>query len=216
MTPLTRWMDFIIFVLLWHVRVATTRQLVTLAVHGGMHSSSAIRRALRQTEGEGLLGSGTTAVKLVTLGDEPLHRFHPEHETPGREEAERLSYRLVKRWNDAPAESTQVWFAGKRSIALFGGATKADVVPGSVSHDVLVTELYIRLLTTNPELASTWVGEDASPIPAKRGRKVPDAILHASTGEPVIAQEIGGMYPPDRLLGLWRDCARRNLALEIW
>jgi len=213
---ITSFLDLILMVFLWHTRAGKTRQLVRLGKHAGMRNESAIRRSLNEAASKGFLSVKETTLKRLSLPDAPLCRFHPDHEVPSSDEAERLSYRLIKRWNEAEVGGERIWTAGERAIEIFGGATKGVVSAGSVSHDVLVTELYIRLLTTDPVLAATWVGEDASPIPPKHGQKVPDAILHASTGEPLVAMEIGGMYPPERIIGLWKDCARRGLALEIW
>jgi hypothetical protein len=147
----------------------------------------------------------------------PVFVWKPGQEDP---DPEKLSYQVQSRW-EAQAGASEpraatVYFASRRAANVLGGAALARIKNHSqVTHDLHVTELYLKLLRETPPLAQAWVGEEIL-APSRVNQKLPDAILVASSGEPKLVMEFGGAYPPDRVQAFHDDCKTRGLPYEFW
>lgn len=83
-----------------------------------------------------------------------------------------------------------------------------------ISHELHVSEIYIRLLRTDPDAAAAWLGED---VLGKAGHKLkaPDAIIRRKDGLE-LGIEFRGGYDADRVQDLHVDCAQRGRPYELW
>lgn len=83
-----------------------------------------------------------------------------------------------------------------------------------VTHDLHVTEVYLRYHLIDPGASHQWIGEDT--VPSIECRSQPDALLVDEMGRPQKAIEFGGRYPASRLAQLHHDLASLNLPYEVW
>ena len=142
----------------------------------------------------------------------PVFRWKPGQPVPNYDQ---LSYKLQSRWVEALRRTT-VYFASGRAANILGGQVPGRIKNAShVTHDLHVSELYLKLLREEPKLALAWSGEDEI-APTRVNQKLPDAILYDSKKQPRIVLEFGGAYPPDRLRAFHEDCAARGLPYEMW
>src|SRR4051794_16991877 len=145
----------------------------------GGRTTPAARRLRRLAAGGWLIGERLLARPLLTL-EAPLFIWTPGEPPP---DCGRLSYRAQSRWGRS-AEPTLVWYAGPVAAARLGGHARGEVKNYcQVTHDLHVSELYLRLLRSGDPGAASWVGEDALP-PGLLGPCVPDAVL-MRRGKPV-------------------------------
>ena len=149
--------------------------------------------------------------------EDALFRWKPGEEKP---DYDKLSYQLQSRWTSRPgsteARSVTVYFASHRAAHLLGGEAVGRIKnPGQVTHDLHLTELYLKFLREAPLLASAWAGEELI-APSRVHQKLPDAMLLDSKRIPRLVVEFGGAYPPDRVKAFHEDCEMRGLPYEIW
>ena len=157
-----------------------------------------------------MIGERLLARPLLAL-DAPLFVWAPGQPPP---DCGRLSYRAQARW-DVPARPTLVWYAGPVAAARLGGWARGAVKNYcQVTHDLHVSELYLKLLRSDHPRAATWVGEDALP-PGILGPCVPDAVLMRRR-TPARAIEFGGAYPPERFEKFHEHCSLNQMPYEIW
>lgn len=111
----------------------------------------------------------------------------------------------------------RVYLATTRAAHRFGGARSGRIAqPFQVAHDLGVTEMYLALLKTRPELALQWIDEDRL-APYRRRQKLPDAIIAVHPSAlPQLVLEYGGDYGKRRLLDFHEDNRERGLPYEIW
>lgn len=142
----------------------------------------------------------------------PLCVWHPGESPPDFVALER---RCQERW-ELPAVQTEVAVAGRRALAVFGGATSGDVKnPCQTTHDLHVAELFLRYRAAGLGWRTQWVGEDA--IAARWGwKKLPDAVLCDAAGDPARAVDFGGAYGQERLRDFHAACAAVPLPYELW
>lgn len=202
--------------LLWHVRVARMGELVRAYRTTTVTNASAARRRVRELVAAGLIQYAKVLCRPVLRLERPLYCWSPVGGPPAFDRSSELAWRLEKRWSDVALKPACVYFAGKKAINLFGGVATGSVKSYlQLSHDCQVSWVYCRYLESDPDLAATWVSEDAATEHVYRQRR-PDAVLHDSMNRPVLAVEIGGFYGPEKLVALMRDLERRQLALELW
>ena len=111
---------------------------------------------------------------------------------------------------------TEVAFAGRRSLEVFGGSSPGDVKnPCQTTHDLHLAEVFLLYRAAGLDWRELWVGEDS--IAARWGwPKIPDAVLCDALGHPVRAVDFGGAYREDRLREFHRSCAAQTLPYELW
>ena len=104
-----------------------------------------------------------------------------------------------------------------RNPLLNGGRLRGTIKRDfQATHDLGVSEVYLRLLETDADSAALWQGEDLI-SPLRRRQKLPDAVLAPSpAARPRLVLEFGGAYNADRVRGFHDDCAARRLPYEIW
>lgn len=126
-----------------------------------------------------------------------------------------VSNALRDRWPQRPTRLFTVYRATQMANNRLGGPTRVKpLADDQITHDLHVSEIYLRYLRTNPSAADAWLGED---VLGKAGYKLkdPDAIIR-NEGEPELAVEFGGRYDVQCLRDLHEDCAERGRAYELW
>lgn len=141
----------------------------------------------------------------------PVFRWSPGGRDP---DAEAVAKRLQDRWTEA-ARPTTVFVASPLAANLFGCSGGGLPELTHRDHDLLLGEVFVRYLTTEPEAARRWVGEAARP---KAGHRVkdPDAFLTDEVGNTLRVVESGGKYDARRVVALHEHCAENHLAYELW
>lgn len=206
----------VLHMLLWQCSVARHGTLAAVYRLGGLVHPSAINRRVRELVASDLVQHAKVACRPLLELDAPLYACNPAEERYDYGRAGELAWKLEKRWKNLPMEPECVYYAGKKAIALFGGVMKGAVKQyAHLSHDAQCAWLYARYLEANPALARTIVSEHAN-LDAIKFQKVPDFVCHDSANRPVLALEVGGFYPAEKLTALFRDLERRGLALELW
>ena len=137
---------------------------------------------------------------------------------PGQAEPDlgAIAYALQSRWPDAPSRVVEVYTSTPRLANRMGGFDGRLRHRDQVTHDLHVSEIYLRLYQTDPDLACRWMGEELSKSGQEYGEKLPDAVIADESGRPVRAIEFGGRYPKKRVQAFFEHCAQRNLAFELW
>jgi len=143
---------------------------------------------------DGLLHCGQFDVQQIVVGSEPLAASGSEPAA----DADRLAYLLEKRFSGA-SKSTRVYWPSPRFGRFYGSWVGADSYPSphKLSHDLLVTSVWLRMLEHSPRLAlNDWTPERWLQREHRQGRwkqPIPDALV--ANGGRVTAIEIGGNYP---------------------
>lgn len=138
--------------------------------------------------------------------------------SPGEDEPEfgGIANRLRSRWPQAAAQRTVVYTATRRLANRIGGFDGRLQHRHQVTHDLHVSELYLRMLVREPKRARAWVGEELSKAGQAYGEKLPDAVLHGDDGRPFQVIEFGGRYSKPRVRDFHQHCATNGLAYELW
>lgn len=127
-----------------------------------------------------------------------------------------IAWNLQSRWKEPPRQC-RTYLATSLAAKHFGG--RANGKPKhqyQATHDLGLTEVYLRLREDRPELSPHWIGEDLV-SPHRRRQKLPDAIIAESpSATPKLIIEFGGSYDKERVTDFHQDCERRALPYEIW
>lgn len=124
-----------------------------------------------------------------------------------------LSRVLHERAKATPLMTTVV-FATQKTIALFGNGDCPSVKITQMTHDLHVSEVFLRL-RANGLPTKQWQSEDQ--LPNTWPIKVrPDALLLDEHGVPARAIEYGGDYSAARLLELHHGFDSIGLGYELW
>lgn len=195
------------------VRVASQDQAIRLLAKGGIASRRVAKRRLRTLAASGLLECEELPARPLLNLKSPVAVWRPGAAEPDFHE---LAWELEKRWRD-PLVPTRVYIAGPAMLRLYGGVARGYLTNLSqLSHDLHVTEVYLRLLADSPDLASAWRNEDELSATRLKYQKQPDAILCDPDGTPRHAVEFGGLYGVEKLAAFHRDMERRGLSYELW
>ena len=147
--------------------------------------TNAKRRVRELIDGKLLIREQAFARPLLRLGA-PLFRWKSGRPEP---DYDKLSYQLQSRWVEEPRR-LGVYFASRRAANILGARVPGRIKNAShVTHDLHVSELYLKLLKEAPTLAAAWVGEDVI-APTRVHQKLPDAILLDSKNQPKLVMEL--------------------------
>lgn len=150
-------------------------------------------------------------VILPLIGNEPSVTWKPQQSPP---DGWMLSQEFRGRWKREPVSIT-AFMATERAGRLFGSRSGHLVREIERSHDLLLAEVYLLYREQLPELAATWVGEDALPV-AQRGVKNPDAFLFDDSHQPRRVIESAGAYSQKQVETFHRYCTDARLPYELW
>ena len=127
----------------------------------------------------------------------------------------RVSY-VLKTRQCLPCRPTRAYVATGKASALVGGRGRPLGHPFQADHDHAVAWVFTHYLQTAPEVAASWLGEDAIPrVLRKRIKVVPDAVTFGPGGA-MRVEEFGGAYDADRLEALCRWSIDSGLSYRVW
>jgi hypothetical protein len=153
---------------------------------------SAAAFAGRQVE-QGWLETGVFELQEVRLEEQPLWTSS-KTQAP---DCDALAYRLERRFSPA-SKPTRIYWPGLRFAKQYGTWTGAHTYPcpHKLSHDVLITAVWLKLLELSPVAAvQQWVPERYLQWLHRRGEwlgPIPDGLL--VDGQQLTAIEVGGKY----------------------
>jgi len=159
----------------------------------------------------GLIVGDVWNLPASPIGDEPLVAWEPQHSTP---DLIQIAEVVRTRW-DVSAEPTPVVAATHKAARLFGSSAGGLPPTNHRNHDLLLAGVYVRYRSIEPELADTWLGEDAVAI-AERGVKNPDAFLFDDEGNVTRVIESAGRYSLAQLKSFHEHCEASELPYELW
>lgn len=142
---------------------------------------------------QGLLCTAVLDCQQITLGDEPLMRSTDE-----RFDVHRAAYQLEQRFAGA-SRPVRIYWPSRMFAGRYGSWTGSDQYPcpQKISHDLIVTEVWLKYLRLQPTLALFhWQSERF--LVSNAGSmgeviSIPDAAI--CVGDCFKAIEIGGNYP---------------------
>ena len=154
--------------------------------------AAAARRRLAKLAAVDLVNVVRAAAAPLPPLDGPVLSWCPGESDPDCGSA---AHRLRTRWLAAGPRATDVYVAGKSAAGVYGGAAAGKLKTGyQATHDLGVSEMYLRLVRESPADAARWVGEDRL-APHYRGGKLPDAALaDRPDAPPDLVLEFGGAY----------------------
>ena len=142
----------------------------------------------------------------------PIFSWRPQVVKP---DFSAIAWKLKKRWSE-PAVPTWVYVASKKTANLFGTNSGKLKRPEQTTHDLHLTEVYLKFRRNRPKLAAAWVGEDSFKM-AGYGVKDPDAfIVKPRTNHVAAVIEFGGKYSSSRVEGFHNYCVERVFPYELW
>jgi len=150
-------------------------------------------------------------VTLPVIGETPSMTWKPEQPEP---DAWKLSQEFRSRWDRQPVLVT-AFMATERAGRMFGSRSGHPIREIERSHDLLLAEVYLLYRERLPELAATWLGEDALPL-AERGVKNPDAFLFDESDRPRRVIESAGSYSQKQVETFHRYCKTARIPYELW
>lgn len=125
-----------------------------------------------------------------------------------------IAWRLQSRWTET-ARETVVYLATDFAADTVGGVAARLPTLGQETHDLHVSEVYLRMRRERPQLAAFWLGEEIV-RPTRIDEKLPDALIVDPQGNPVRVIEFGGRYDHKRVAAFHLDCESRGLPYELW
>lgn len=175
------------------------------------------RRVQRLAE-IGLLRLTQLAVRSRPSLDQPLVKWSPGQETPG---FQRVSSCLVRRWTYQPLQYRSLVTLGPRAEGPSRRRESIGVsAPFAAGHDLALSELYLRFISTSPERAVRWIGEAGFelywPELVRSGGSIPDAMIQDASEKAALGIEIGGLYAPTRLSRLHATFVKQEVPYELW
>lgn len=203
--------DAILDALSRRVRVVSQEQVLRTWWPEASSSAPAARRRLCELQEAKLLRQVRLNARPLLPLEAPLFAWAPGESDP---DPDALAYQFQSRWCEPP-RTTTVLVATSKTRAQYGAGSRGRVNGSSLTHDLHVTELYLRLLRTDPEAASAWVGEDMRPKAGFR-LKDPDAVLEFPDGRPPRIVEFAGAYDARHVRDFHEDCRRRRRVYELW
>ena len=179
---------------------------------------SATHRRLEQLSASRLLETQSVVARKLPDLEVPLVRWAPGDAKPN---FGHVAANLRHRWSVRRTRTTKVVTLGKNGARLLGMPFRARLrQPLHVAHDLALAELFVLYRSRFPEIAGSWIGEDAFGICSRGfhvgGGAVPDALIVDSEYRPTRAIEIGGVYSERRIASLHRSLSKKELPYELW
>ncbi len=193
------------------VRLFTTEQITRTWWMHRQGPFTAARRRLRALCHEGLLEERPILAEPLLGIAVPVSVWTPGEPTP---DFHAIAWRLQSRWTET-ARETVVYLATDFAADMLGGVAARLPTLGQETHDLHVSEVYLRMRRERPQLAAYWLGEEIV-RPTRTDEKLPDALIVDPRGNPVRVIEFGGRYDHRRVAAFHLDCQSRGLPYELW
>ena len=197
------------------VRLISETQITDSFFGGSVSASRRRMKLLRQHQ----------LVEAYKIHAHPLFELdHPvvswKHGESFPHDFECISHELRKRWTRTTFPMTVYIASPKTAVLLYGRDWRP--LPRAIewSHDLQLTQIYLKYRRDFPELATRWIGEDAAkqvlPKPDKH-EAVVDAIVLSEGFDPIGGVEAGGQYSASRCAKLVSDIRTKDYRwFEIW
>jgi len=192
------------------VRVLSLPQVARTWWTNTRWGQSRAKAAMAELERNGWLQIHRSLARPVTELHQPLMSWATGEDEPDFWHLSRVLHKRAMQ----DASMTSFVFASPRTIVLFGQGRAPSVKLTQMTHDLHVSEVYLRY-RTNGLSSRHWISEDRLPREWPL-RERPDAVLSDDEGRVHRAVEYGGNYPPKRLAELHTALSSIELAYEIW
>lgn len=144
----------------------------------------------------------------------PLFTWNPGEPQPTREQFESLAETSRKRWKKMHV-AIEVLIASKTAVRLFGAFSDArHARHNEITHDLHLTEVFIRSRKGNRPPEWEWWGESAFPKLGFeiKGMKDPDAFFMDGEGQCQCVIEFAGVYSAEHLAKFHAHCSGQAAA----
>lgn len=192
------------------VRLLTAAQAADTWWTNRRREARATRR-LRELCRAGLLQERAVLSEPFLPLDAPIASWAPGDATP---DYHAIAWRLQRRWTET-ARETVVFLATDLAADTVGGVAARLPTLGQETHDLHVSQVYLRMRRERPQLAAYWLGEEIV-RPTRTDEKLPDALIVTRAGNPARVIEFGGRYDHKRVAAFHLDCQARGLPYELW
>ena len=164
-------------------------------------------------EDAGLIGRVQIHAEPMLELERPLFQWDLGENEP--DDYPGLENQLRERWKHPP-KTTPVVYATKAAVNAYGGYQAGYLKhPYEATHDLHVSELYLRVLRDEPTVARFWRSEEELPRP-RTGDFHPDAAIVDPDGTVRLVIEFAGRYSADRLQHIHRFCEKRGYPYVLW
>ena len=195
--------------LLFKVHLLTLEQIAAGWLHGA--NVREVRRALAPLASRHLVSTARVLAHPLLPLAKPVLRWTPADPEP---DFSGVSNTLQTRWTELPKPFSIVVATPKAANQL--GGVPGTVPPlGHEAHDIHLSEVYVRLLKTQPTRARAWLGEESIRA-SRKGQKLPDAVITDPQRGEIGVVEFGGTYDQKRLRAFHAHCHSRALPYELW
>lgn len=179
------------------------------------------RTVIERLEGAALIARRVAEAHPIVELSRPLFSWKVGNPPPTDRELMKIAKLARERWHQdhVPIE---ILYATNRAVSLFGSFVDARHLRNcEATHDLHLTEVYLRYRDRFPRLAADWQGEAAFP---KMGFEIsrmkdPDAFLLDRRGTATRIIEFAGSYEMDHLQAFHEHCsggAAEKLAHHGW
>ena len=195
------------------VRLFTAQQIADCWWRDASTSLATARQRMGKLVASEFVAQLRVLAAPLPLLHSPVIAWAPGDEAPDYGAA---AWQLQSRWKE-PVELTRVYLATNKACRLFGGKRQGSLkAEYQATHDLGVSQMYIQRRIKSEQAIANWIGEDVL-AHYRKGQKLPDAVLAPAPGEnPSLVLEFGGAYDKRRVEAFHKDCAKRELAYEVW
>ena len=193
-----------------HVRVLSASQISRRWWSDTRWGLSRAKESLWELSAGGLLVMQSVLARPITELHRPLQSWRDGEPKPSFTSLAKV---LHKRAKVAP-QTTTIVFATAKTVALFGEGRRPSVKVTQMTHDLHVSEVFLRFLASGLS-SDLWMNEDQLPSTWPVSVR-PDALLLDHNATPLRAIEYGGDYSAARLEALHDGFASIELGYELW
>lgn len=196
--------------LTWRIRLMPVSQVVALWWPDAQVRTTPRNRLKTLATTEWLELHRINARPLLTP-DVPLIAWQPGVDVP---DAEQAAVTIRERRNIA-AEPVEVCVASARTANLFGSSARGLPSFERRDHDLRLAAVYGYYRRTWPELARTWIGEQAR-LPGQAFSRNPDAVLLDTSRRITRVIESAGEWNARQISAFHEFCFANALPYELW
>lgn len=139
----------------------------------------------------------------------PMFIWKPTESDPSDDVLEEIAAKSSDRWSDDDAP-VEVYYASCKATRLFGAFSDVRRAKHcEATHDLHLSEVFLRYREKTPRLAESWRGESAFPKFGFefKGMKDPDAFLLDARFAACRVIEFSGKYSVDHLRQFHQHCS---------
>ena len=191
------------------IRIASLDQIARGWYPSGTSATAEAKAALCRLEHCGLICRRIVEAQPIVPLPRPIFAWKPADPPPSNEVLEEIAEKSNDRWSsdDVPVE---VHYASSRAARLFGAFSDVRHAKHcEATHDLHLSEVYLRYRLKTPRLAANWRGESAFPKFGFefKGMKDPDAFLLDSSHRATRIIEFSGKYSVAHLRTFHEHCS---------